>query len=68
MEEIHFSRIYSSQCMAVLWSWSLGAEIILPHGAGAEITNFVSGSFLFITASKKFYISQVIKGNFQGVL
>jgi hypothetical protein len=22
MEKIHFSRIYSSQCMAVLWSWS----------------------------------------------
>jgi hypothetical protein len=22
MEEIHFSPIYSSQCMAALWSWS----------------------------------------------
>jgi hypothetical protein len=42
----------------VLRSRSRGAEIKLPPGAGAgaEITNCVSGSFLFIKDLKKFYI------------
>jgi hypothetical protein len=40
---------------AVLWSRSQGAEIELPPGAGAEIINCGSGSFLFVTDVKKFY-------------
>jgi hypothetical protein len=35
---------------------SRGAEIKLPPGAGAEITNRGSGSFLFSTDMKKLYI------------
>jgi hypothetical protein len=37
---------------AVLWSRSRGAEFKLPPGAGAEITNCGSGSFLFTTDLK----------------
>jgi hypothetical protein len=32
-----------------------GAEIKLPRGAGADITNCGSGSFIFIKDLKKFY-------------
>jgi hypothetical protein len=35
---------------------SRGAEIKLPPGAGAEITHLGSGSFLFTTDLKKFYL------------
>jgi hypothetical protein len=34
---------------------SRGAEITLPTGAGAEIKNCGSGSYLFTTDSKKYY-------------
>jgi hypothetical protein len=44
-------------CGAGAGADSRGAEIKLPPGAGAEITNFGSGSFLFTgtTDFKKFY-------------
>ncbi len=44
-------------CGAGAGADSRGAEINLPPGAGAEITNFESGSFLFTgtTGFKKFY-------------
>ncbi len=41
------------------WAESRGAEIKLPPGAGAEITNFGSGSSLFIKDSKKFYLKKL---------
>ena len=39
---------------------SRGAEIKLPSGAGAEITNWGSGSFLLIRDLKKFYFNKII--------
>ncbi len=38
---------------------SQGAEITLPPGAGAEIMNCGSGSFLFTTDLKKFYRKKI---------
>ncbi len=44
----------------VLWSRSRGVEIRLHPGAGAEIINCGSGSFLFITDLKKFYTKKIM--------
>jgi hypothetical protein len=44
--------------MKVLWSRSRGAEIKLPPGTGVEITNCGSGSFLFTTDVRIFFIEK----------
>jgi hypothetical protein len=45
---------------SVLRSRSRGDEIKLPPGAGAEITNCGSGSFLFTPDLKKFYFKKIM--------
>jgi hypothetical protein len=50
--KVHFWIGFHPYCGA--GALSRGAEIEMPPGAGAEITNCGSGSFLFITDLKKF--------------